>query len=318
VLLPLVYLGSIFMGWSFGANNTANIFGTAVITRAIRYRTAIILCSAFLILGSILEGQKVMDIVAFSTELDIKLALLCIFTAAGLITVMTYFGFPVSTSQTIMGTVFGVSLFMDGLSQFPWHSFIRTTASWAVAPIIGLLASFGLYKLLDISTRRIKTLPAFTLAMRIGIMVVGSYAAYTMGADNVANITGVFVGAGIFTPFMGTVIGGLAMTLGVVTYSKPVIETVGGKIVPLDIPTAFASVLATALVLHFFAQLGVPVSASNGIVGAVIGVGMSKGMRAIDRKVVTRIITIGWVLNFILAMLIPFLFLLLFSWVGLW
>jgi PiT family inorganic phosphate transporter len=152
------------------------------------------------------------------------------------------------------------------------------------------------------------------LAMKIGIMVVGSYAAYSMGADNVANITGVFVGAGVFTPFLGTVIGGLAIALGVCTYSKPVMETVGRKIVPLDIPTAFVSVLATAICLHFFAQVGVPVSASNGIVGAVIGVGLCKGMRAIDKKTVTRIITIGWILNFITAMFIPYIFLLLFSW----
>ena len=314
MLLPFVYLGSIFMGWSFGANNTANIFGTGVITGAVRYRTAIILCSAFIILGSLLEGQKVIDIVAFSTELDTKLALLCTFTAAALIAVMTYLGLPVSTSQTIMGTVFGVSLYMDGPSHFPLYNFIRVMGSWIIAPAIGLVAAMVLYKLLDISTRRIKSLPAFMLAMRIGIVVVGSYAAYTMGADNVANITGVFVGAGVFTPFLGTVIGGLAIALGTCTYSKPVIETVGGKIVPLDIPTAFVSVLATGIVLHFFAQLGIPVSASNGIVGAVIGVGIGKGMRAIDRKTVTRIIGIGWVFNFILAMFIPYLFLLLFSW----
>ena len=314
MLLPFVYLSSIFMGWSFGANNTANIFGTGVITGAIRYRTAIILCSVFLILGGLLEGQKVIDIVAFSTELDVKLALLCTITAAMLIAIMTYFGFPVSTSQTIMGTVFGVSLYVDGLSKFPWHNFILVMSSWAIAPIIGMLSAFGLYKLLDICARRIKTLPTFMLAMKIGIMVVGSYAAYSMGANNVANITGVFVGAGVFTPFLGTVIGGLAIALGVCTYSKPVMETVGRKIVPLDIPTAFVSVLATAICLHFFAQVGVPVSASNGIVGAVIGVGLCKGMRAIDKKTVTRIITIGWILNFITAMFIPYIFLLLVSW----
>ena len=55
-------------------------------------------------------------------------------------------------------------------------------------------------------------------------------------------------------------------------------------------------------------------SASNGIVGAVIRIGLMKGIRTIDKKTVTRIITIGWVLNFIMAMFIPYLFLLLFSW----
>ena len=311
MLIPLCFLAATYMGWALGANNTANMFGTGVMTGAVKYRTAIILCSVFVILGSLLEGQKVMGIVAYSTELNISLALLCAITAASLISVMTYVGYPVSTSKTIMGTVFGVSLYMDGLSQFPWHTFILVMASWVIAPIGGMLISIGLYKLMEISTRRIKTLPVFTLAMRIGIMVVGSYAAYSMGADNVCNVTGVFVGAGIVTPFMGTLIGGLTIALGICTYSKPVIETVGSKIVPLDIPTAFVSVLAAALVQHLFAQIGVPISLSTSIVGAVIGVGMCKGIRTIDKKLITRIITIGWVLNFILAVSIPYLFLLL-------
>lgn len=312
MLLSLCFLAAIYMGWALGANNTANLFGTGVITGAVKYRTAITLCSVFVILGSLLEGQKVIDIVAFTTELNIKIALLCAITAASLISVWTYLGFPVSTSKTILGTVFGVSLYMDGLSHFPWHNFIRVMVSWVTAPLGGMLISIGLYKLMDIFTRRIKTLPAFTLAMKIGIMVVGSYGGYSMGAGNVANVTGVFVGAGIITPFAGTLIGGVAIALGVCTYSRPVMETVGGKIVPLDIPAAFIAVLATAIVVHFFAQLGIPVSVSTGIVGAIIGIGVCKGVRTIDKKTVTRIIAIGWVLNFILAVFIPYFLLLLF------
>ncbi|MBA7492363.1 Sulfate permease CysP [subsurface metagenome] len=312
MLLSLCFLAAIYMGWALGANNTANLFGTGVITGAVKYRTAIILCSVFVILGSLLEGQKVIDIVAFTTELNIKIALLCALTAASLISVWTYLGFPVSTSKTMLGTVFGVSLYMDGLSHFPWHNFIRVMVSWVTAPLGGMLISIGLYKLMDIFTRRIKTLPAFTLVMKIGIMAAGSYGAYSMGAGNVANVTGVFVGAGIITPFAGTLIGGLAIALGACTYSRPVIETVGGKIVPLDIPAAFIAVLATAIVVHFFAQLGIPVSVSTGIVGAIIGIGVCKGVRTIDKKRVTRIIAIGWVLNFILAVFIPYFLLLLF------
>ena len=314
MLLPFVYLGSIFMGWSLGANDAANIFGTGVVTKAIRFRTAAILLSSFVVLGSILEGQKPMVTVGYFTGPDINLALLATIAAALVVTGMTYFGIPVSTSQAILGAVMGVAIYTSGFAAFPWDKFTKVIICWVGAPLAAMVISIGLYQLMDIISRRIKTLPTFMLAMKIGIMVVGSYAAYSMGADNVANITGVFVGAGVFSPFMGTLIGSLAMSLGVCTYSKPVIETVGRKIVPLDIPTAFVCVLATAICLHFFAQVGVPVSASNGIVGAVIGVGICKGMRAIDKKTVTRIITIGWILNFILAMLIPYLFLLLVSW----
>ena len=313
MLLPFVYLSSIFMGWSLGANDAANIFGTGVVTRAIRFRTAAILLSIFVILGSIIEGQKPMETVGYFTGLDINSALLATIVAALVVTGMTYFGIPVSTSQAILGAVMGVAIYTSGFAAFPWDKFTRIIASWLIAPLGAMVISIGLYQLMDIISRRIKTLPTFMLAMKIGIMVVGSYGAYTLGANNVANTTGVFVGAGIFTPFLGTVIGGLAIAFGACTYSKRVMETVGGKITPLDIPTAFVAVLAEAIILHIFTQVGVPVSASQAIVGAIIGIGLAKGIRTVSARKITQIIG-GWVLTLLVSILIPYLFLLLFSW----
>ena len=313
MLLPLVYFASIYMGWSLGANDAANIFGTGVVTRAIRFRTAAILLSIFVILGSIIEGQKPMGTVGYFTALDINLALLATIVAALVVTGMTYFGIPVSTSQAILGAVMGVAIYTSGFAAFPWDKFTKIIASWLIAPLGAMVISIGLYQLMGIISRRIKSLPAFMLAMKIGIMVVGSYGAYTLGANNVANTTGVFVGAGIFTPFLGTVIGGLAIAFGACTYSKKVMATVGGKITPLDIPTAFVAVLAEAIILHIFTQVGVPVSASQAIVGAVIGIGLAKGIRTISAKKTTQILA-GWVLTLLVSILIPYLFLLLFSW----
>ena len=313
MLLPLVYLAAIYMGWSLGANDAANIFGTGVVTRAIRFRTAAILLSSFVVLGSIIEGQKPMGTVGYFTGLDISLALLATIAAALVVTVMTYFGIPVSTSQAILGAVMGVAIYTTGFAAFPWDKFTKIIASWVTAPLGAMVISIGLYQLMEIISRRIKSLPTFMLAMKIGIIVVGSYGAYTLGANNVANTTGVFVGAGIFTPFLGTVIGGLAIAFGACTYSKKVMATVGGKITPLDIPTAFVAVLAEAIILHIFTQVGVPVSASQAIVGAVIGIGMAKGIRTISAKKTTQIL-IGWVLTLLVSILLPYLFLLLFSW----
>ena len=152
----------------------------------------------------------------------------------------------------------------------------------------------------------------FMLAMKIGIMVMGSYGAYTLGANNVANTTGVFVGAGILTPFLGTVIGGLAIAFGACTYSKKVMETVGGKIAPLDISTAFVAILAEAITLHIFTQVGVPISSTVAIVGAVIGIGLAKGIRTISAKKITQILA-GWALTLLVSILLPYVFLLLFS-----
>lgn len=313
MLLPLVYLAAIYMGWSLGANDAANIFGTGVVTRAIRFRTAAILLSSFVVLGSIIEGQKPMGTVGYFTGLDINLALLATIAAALVVTVMTYYGIPVSTSQAILGAVMGVAIYTTGFAAFPWDKFTKIIASWLTAPLGAMVIAIGLYQLMNIISRRIKSLPAFMLAMKIGIIVVGSYGAYTLGANNVANTTGVFVGAGIFTPFLGTVIGGLAIAFGACTYSKKVMATVGGKITPLDIPTAFVAVLAEAIVLHIFTQVGVPVSASQAIVGAVIGIGLAKGIRTVSAKKTTQIVA-GWVLTLLVSILLPYLFLLLFSW----
>jgi PiT family inorganic phosphate transporter len=300
------------MGWSLGANDAANIFGTGVVTRAIRFRTAAILLSIFVILGSIIEGQKPMGTVGYFIGLDINLALLATVVAALVVTGMTYFGIPVSTSQAILGAVMGVAIYTSGFSAFPWDKFTKVIICWVGAPLAAMVISIGLYQLMDIISRGIKTLPTFMLAMKIGIMVVGSYGAYTLGANNVANTTGVFVGAGVFTPFLGTVIGGLAIAFGACTYSKKVMETVGGEITPLDIPTAFVSVLAEAIILHIFTQVGVPVSASQAIVGAVIGIGLAKGIRTVSAKKITQIL-VGWVLTLLVSILIPYLFLLLFN-----
>lgn len=313
MLLPLVYLAAIYMGWSLGANDAANIFGTGVVTRAIRFRTAAILLSSFVVLGSIIEGQKPMGTVGYFTGLDINLALLATIAAALVVTVMTYFGIPVSTSQAILGAVMGVAIYTTGFAAFPWDKFTKVIVCWVGAPLGAMVISIGLYYLMDISTRRIKSFPAFMLAMKLGIMVVGSYGAYTLGANNVANTTGVFVGAGVFTPFIGTLLGGAAIAFGACTYSKKVMATVGGKITPLDIPTAFVAVLAEAIILHIFTQVGVPVSASQAIVGAVIGIGMAKGIRTISAKKTTQIL-VGWVLTLLVSILLPYLFLLLFSW----
>jgi PiT family inorganic phosphate transporter len=252
-----------------------------------------------------------MGTVGSFTGLDINLALLATIVAALVVTGMTYFGIPVSTSQAILGAVMGVAIYTSGFAAFPWDKFTKVIICWVGAPLAAMVISIGLYQLMDIISRGIKTLPAFMLAMKIGIMVVGSYGAYTLGANNVANTTGVFVGAGVFTPFLGTVIGGLAIAFGACTYSKKVMETVGGEITPLDIPAAFVCVLAEAIILHIFTQVGVPVSASQAIVGAVIGIGLAKGIRTVSAKKITQIL-VGWVLTLLVSILIPYLFLLLF------
>ncbi len=70
----------------------------------------------------------------------------------------------------------------------------------------------------------------------------------------------------------------------------------GVGITPLDIPGAFCAQVASAFGMHLFSMFGIPVSTSSAIVGAVVGVGLVKGSRAISKKTVITILS-GWVLT---------------------
>lgn len=134
------------------------------------------------------------------------------------------------------------------------------------------------------------------ILVRLALIVAGSYAAYALGANNVANVTTVFVGAGQLSVFSASVVGGLSIALGIMTFSRGVMETVGKKLVRLDPFSALVVVLAEGFTVHFYTLIGVPVSTSQAVIGAVLGVGIVKGINTVSRRTLTNIL-IGWFLT---------------------
>ena len=122
------------------------------------------------------------------------------------------------------------------------------------------------------------------------------YVAYSMGANNAGNAVGPIANLGIIHPRLLLCIGGVAIAAGAITYGKKVAYTVGKGITSLDIPGAFVAQVSSAFGMHLFSVLGIPVSTSSTIVGAVAGVGLVKGVKAISKKAVVAIF-IGWVLT---------------------
>ncbi|MCK4682890.1 inorganic phosphate transporter, partial [Candidatus Bipolaricaulota bacterium] len=115
----------------------------------------------------------------------------------------------------------------------------------------------------------------------------------SLGANNVANVTGVYVKSGLLTPFYASLFGSAAIALGIMTFSKRVIRTVGSGLVPLNPFAALIVILGEAITLNVYAMFGVPVSASQAVVGAVIGIGLVKGVKTIDLRVLLRVL-FGW------------------------
>lgn len=284
----------VFLGWGLGANNSANIFGTGVTTGTIQYRTAILLTALFVLIGSFLEGSKCINTLSALSQLSPMNAFSCTLATAITIAVLTYLAIPASTSQAIIGAIIGASL-LHGSPDF--SKLYKIVSCWVFTPVGAMFCAYGLHRLLGyVLDRTITSITHRNLLYSSGIAIAGCYGAYSLGSNNAANVTAVYVGSGLLSIQAAAVIGGVSIAAGVLTYSHRVMMTIGKGIAPLDPFSALICVLANALTLHVFTQIGVPVSSSQAVVGAVVGVGLVGGMRTVSGRMLTKI-GIGWVLT---------------------
>lgn len=329
----LLFLSSgLFLGWSLGGNDAANVFGTAVATRMLRFTTAALICSIFLVLGAVISGAGAAQTLGRLGAVNaLPGSFMAAFSAGLTVYMMTKLGLPVSTTQAIVGAIIGWNLFSGTVTDTDTLATILST--WVLSPILAAVISVALFKLVTrlLSAAKLHLLrtDAYT---RLGLVLAGAFGAYSLGANNIANVMGVFVSASPFTDFsifgLTTfssvqqlfLLGALAIAVGVFTYSKRVMLTVGSGLLPLSPVSAWVVVVAHSIVLFLFASEGlerilasqglptiplVPVSSSQAIVGAVIGIGLLKGGRGIRWRVLGGI-GAGWVLTPIIAGIVCF------------
>ena len=335
-MIILFISSGLFLGWSLGANDAANVFGSAVGSRMISFTRAAVIASVFVILGAVLQGSGASATLGRLGSVNAIGGSFTVALAAGLtVYFMTKAGLPTSSTQAIVGAIIGWNLFTDNAVDV--KSLTQIIATWITGPLMGAGFAYILYHITKMLRKRIKVhLLVYESYIKTGLIIVGAFGAFSLGANNIANVMGVFVPSlslgeadfGIFT-LSGAqqlfLLGGIAIAAGIVTYSKKVIETLGNNLLELTSEAALVVVLAQALVLFIFSssslsilfvKIGlpaipmVPVSSSQVIVGAILGVGLYKGVRNINFKLLGSIAS-GWVTTPVGAGLISF-FLLFF------
>jgi PiT family inorganic phosphate transporter len=294
----LSLLGGIFLGWSLGANDASNIFGSAVASRMVKFWIAAALASVFVVLGALLEGQAGIETLKGLTQLTLKQAVVSSVSAAVTVTIMTVLRLPVSTSQAAVGAILGIGLLNRQLNV---AGLGKVFACWLGTPVGGAVMAIIVYRVLAAVYNRLNIdLFHSDILLRLSLIVAGSYGAYALGANNVANVTAVFVGAGMLTAFSAALIGGLSISFGILTFSKGVMETVGRRLVRIDPFSALVVVLAEAVTVHIYTFIGVPVSTSQAVIGAILGVGIVRGINTVSRRTLGSIL-IGWFLTPVVA-----------------
>lgn len=324
----LIFLtGGLFLGWSLGANDAANVFGTAVGTHMVKFWVAAAVCSIFVILGAVISGAGAAHTLGKLGAVNtVSGAGMAAFSAALTVYWMTRLGVPVSTSQAIVGAIIGWNFFTGSPTDI--GSLVKILATWVACPLLAAFFAVLLFKivskLVNSTKLHIFRLDAYT---RGGLILAGAFGAYSLGANNIANVMGVFVPSNPFTAFGDGelfrftaiqqlfLLGALAIGVGVFTYSKKVMMTVGSGLFPLSPLAAWVVVVAHSIVLllfssqnleHLLASNGlptiplVPVSSSQAVVGAVIGIGLLKGGHGIRWRVLGSIAS-GWVTTPIIA-----------------
>lgn len=283
-----------------GANDAANMFGTAVGSRMVKFRTATLLIAVFVVAGAVIQGRAGIETVQGLASQTLRTAMICSFAAAVTVTAMSALKVPVSCSQMLVAAVIGLGL---ARGEVHWGPLMKVVVCWVTSPIMAMVLAVALYRLFAWVLRLVRP-SIFTLdpLLRLGLIACGAYGAYALGANGVAIACAVFVGEEdwMLTPALGALLGGISIGVGALMYSRPVMMTVGRGLMMLDGFTAFVAVLSLALTVHVFALVGVPVSTSQAIVGALLGIGFVKGWHVVNLRALGQVVA-WWLVSPIVA-----------------
>ena len=329
----LLFLSSgLFLGWALGANDAANVFGTAVGTRMVSWRNAAIICSIFVILGAVISGAGTSQTLGkLGAITALPGAFMTALSAGFSVFVMTKSGLPVSTSQAIVGAIIGWNFFSNQATDT--STLAKILSTWIICPLLAAVIAIVILKVSKYFGRKMNlSLIRLDAYKRIALIFAGALGAYSLGANNIANVIGVFIpvqplaelkiGSYSFSSTQQLfLLGGLAIALGVCTYSKKVMLTVGSDLGQLSSTSALVAVISHSIVLFLFASQGleallsryglptiplVPVSSSQAVVGAIFGISILQGITAVKWNVLGKIIA-GWIVTPIFAGIVCFI-----------
>jgi PiT family inorganic phosphate transporter len=318
----LLLAAAFYVGWNIGANDAANCIGTTVGASVLSYRSAALMMAVFVILGGALQGHHVMKTVGkgivitetvvyeshnqqaapdefhrhFPDQRLPDLAILVALLSAGFfVTLATFSSVPVSTSQAIVGGVAGTGLGIVGIqaSYFKLSVLLKILGAWVISPILAMTLAFAVYFFFSRVFRRARAV-FWSNSLRIAVILSAAYVSYSLGANDVGNAIGPLLNKFPDKGLHLAILGGVAMAVGALTFGKRVTQTVGRSITPLDYSGALAAQASAAFGVHIFSMLGIPVSTSQAVVGAIIGVGLTKGARAVSTKKIMTIF-VGWI-----------------------
>lgn len=449
ILLILVLLAGFYMAWNIGANDVANAMGTSVGSGALTLGAAVIIAAVLEFSGAFFFGSHVSETVQngivdsniFASKPQILVyGMLASLMSAGVwLQIASYYGWPVSTTHTIIGAIVGFGAIVGGAEAIYWENVTFIVTSWILSPLCGGLISYGIFTVLrqkifysanpvqaaknlapllvfvvitvlslimvykglqnlrlnlnfmqaagvsvsagligslisyyfvgkiEVLPHHLKAQPAYSPEVAISLdkakkhllrvqasttgelqyhasllleevdglskslklpegteglsseyaavekifgylqIMSACLMAFAHGANDVANAIGPLSAAiGVIqsgtisgehpVPTWALALGGIGIVVGLATWGWRVIYTIGKKITELTPTRGFAAEFGAAVTVVIASRLGMPISTTHTLVGSVIGVGLARGIEALNLAT-TRDIVISWLVT---------------------
>ena len=393
--LILIVVAAVFgflMAYGVGANDVANAMGTSVGSRALTIKQAIVIAAIFEFAGAYLAGGSVTSTIrggitdaSFFVDTPELMAygmIAALLAAASWLIVASYFGWPVSTTHSIVGAIIGFAAVGVGMDAVHWDKVGGIVGSWVVTPMLaGVLAymffmsaqrlifdtdnplanakkyvpfymGFAAFVMTLVTVQKglkhiglhISTAEGYYISIAIAVVVglIGKVVisklkfdpaadkkmqfnnverifgvlmittaccmAFAHGSNDVANAIGPLAAVVSVVSSGGEIsskaqlawwilpLGAVGIVIGLATLGARVIKTVGTAITHLTPSRGFAAELSAASTVVIASGTGLPISTTQTLVGAVLGVGLARGIAALNLGVV-RNIFISWVIT---------------------
>ena len=324
IITVAIVIFSLIFDFINGFHDTANAVATAVSTRALTPRTAILLASVMNFIGALtftgVAGTITKDIVdPFKLENGLIVVLAAIIAAILWNLITWYYGIPSSSSHALIGSIAGAAIASQGsFAVLHYEGFTKIIVVLLVSPIIAFCVGFIMYSIVKVvfknanltkSNRNFRFFQIFTASLQ-SFSHGTNDAQKSMGIITLALIVAnIQTGTSVEPQLWVKVACATAMGLGTAVGGWKIIKTVGGNIMKIRPANGAAADLSSALTIFVASSLHFPLSTTHVVSSSILGVGSSNRIKGVkwntaQRMIVTWVITLP--ISALLAALIYF------------
>jgi inorganic phosphate transporter, PiT family len=318
LLLGLIIVALLF-DFLNGLHDAANSIATIVSTRVLRPQYAVGWAAFFNFIAFLFFGLHVAQTVGtgiIAPDLvDHRVIFGALMGAISWNVITWWAGIPSSSSHALIGGLVGAGLAKAGVNAIVWAGLGKTTAAIVLSPLTGfvlavllvLVVSWSFLKATPYAVDNLFRSLQFMSASLYSLGHGGNDAQKTMGIIAVLLYSQGMLGSEFYVPFWIVIACQLAMALGTLFGGWRIVHTMGSKITRLTPAQGFCAETGGAITLFMATGLGIPVSTTHTITGAIVGVGTARRVSAVRWKVASRIV-VAWVVTLPASALISAVF----------